>query len=303
MFDRDLAVAPRPQAAWFRTESAPAAPAFITRHQRGATPARCLLAQCLVHCATRHAMPLADLAPLLALLFCAALLYSSVGHAGASAYLAVMALMSVAPLVMKPTALALNLCVASFVVLRYGRAGLISPRIALACLAGSIPMAFIGGGWSLPGNIYKPLLGSMLLLAALRLAWPSTERADDQALRPVQLPLAMLMGALIGLLSGLTGTGGGIFLSPLLIFLRWTEVRKTLGTAALFILCNSAAGLAGNLASVGQLPAELPWMIVTVMLGAWCGTWLGLAHLQISGLRRVLAAVLTIAGLKLAVLS
>lgn len=248
-------------------------------------------------------MAIETLSILLGLLFCAALLYSSVGHAGASAYLAVMALMGVAPAVMKPTALALNLCVASFVVVRYGRAGLISPRIALACLAGSIPLAFIGGSWTLPGDVYRPLLGIMLLLAALRLAWPSADRDSDQPLRPVQLPVAMLIGGLIGLLSGLTGTGGGIFLSPLLIFLRWVEVRKTLGTAALFILCNSAAGLAGNLASVGHLPAELPWMMLTVMVGAWCGTWLGLARLQVSGLQRVLAAVLTIAGLKLAILS
>ena len=240
---------------------------------------------------------------LLSLLFCSALLYSSVGHAGASAYLAVMALLSVAPEVMKSTALALNLCVASFVVVRYGRAGLISPGIALACLVGSIPMAFIGGGWSLPGHVYKPMLGAMLLLAALRLAWPTPPAADNGALRPVSLPLAALIGALIGLLSGLTGTGGGIFLSPLLIFLRWVEVRKTLGTAALFILCNSAAGLAGNLTAVGQLPAELPWMILSVMLGAWCGTWLGLARLAPGGLRRMLAAVLTIAGIKLALLS
>ena len=240
---------------------------------------------------------------LLSLLFCAALLYSSVGHAGASAYLAVMALLSVAPEVMKPTALALNLCVASFIVVRYGRAGLIAPRVALACLAGSIPMAYIGGGWMLPGSIYKPLLGIMLLLAALRLAWP--QRADTDLVRPlreVSIPLAMLLGAAVGLLSGLTGTGGGIFLSPLLIFLRWVEIRKTLGTAALFILCNSAAGLAGNINSLGRVPDELPWMIVVVMLGAWFGSWLGLVRLQGDGLRRVLAAVLTIAGLKLTTL-
>jgi uncharacterized protein len=241
---------------------------------------------------------------LLGLLFGAALLYSSVGHAGASAYLAAMALVGVAPEVMKPTALALNVCVASFVLVRYGRAGLIAPRVALACLIGSVPMAFIGGGWLLPGQLYRPLVGVMLLLAAARLAWPGSPAMDAaSALRPVRLPVAVLLGAGIGLLSGLTGTGGGIFLSPLLIFLRWVELRKTLGTAALFILCNSAAGLAGNLASVGALPPELPWLIAAVMLGAWCGTWLGLARLRTGSLRRLLAAVLTIAGLKLAILS
>lgn len=250
-------------------------------------------------------MELDTLLLLLSLLFCAALLYSSVGHAGASAYLAVMALLGVAPAVMKPTALALNLCVASFIVVRYGRAGLIAPKVALACLAGSIPAAFIGGGWTLPGDYYRPLVGLMLLLAALRLLWPDKQQntTAPDATRAVQWPLAVMLGAAIGLLSGLTGTGGGIFLSPLLIFLRWVELRKTLGTAALFILCNSAAGLAGNFASVGRLPPELPWMIVAVMLGAWFGSWLGLARLQLGGLRRLLGAVLTIAGVKLILVS
>lgn len=240
-----------------------------------------------------------ELSILLPLLFLAALLYSSVGHAGASAYLAAMALLSVSPAIMKPTALALNICVASFVLFRYVRAGLWEPRIAWACVLGSAPFAFIGGAWTLPGHYYKPLLGVLLLLAALRLLWPQKTDASVSVIQPSNIFLASACGAGIGFVSGLTGTGGGIFLSPLLIFMRWVEIRKTLGTAALFILCNSLAGLAGNIASVGKLPAELPWMILTVMGGALLGTWLGIARLNISGLQRALGVVLVIASLKL----
>lgn len=240
-----------------------------------------------------------ELSILLPLLFLAALLYSSVGHAGASAYLAAMALLSVSPAIMKPTALALNICVASFVFLSYARAGLWEPRIALACILGSAPFAFIGGAWTLPGHYYKPLLGAMLLLAALRLLWPQRAAATTPEIKSPNLMLAGGVGAGIGLLSGLTGTGGGIFLSPILIFMRWVEIRKTLGTASLFILCNSAAGLAGNITSVGKLPTELPWMLLTVMSGALLGTWLGISRLNVTGLQRALGGVLIIASGKL----
>jgi hypothetical protein len=240
-----------------------------------------------------------EFAMLISLLFLAATLYSSVGHAGASAYLASMALLGVAPEVMKPMALTLNLFVASFVVWRYGRAGLINPRLAAAFIIGSAPFAFVGGAWTLPGHYYKPLLGVMLWLAALRLIWPERAPQDEAAVQPPRWWTATPTGAAIGLVSGLTGTGGGIFLSPLMIFMHWVDVRKTLGTAALFILCNSAAGLAGNIASVGHLPAELPWFVLAVMCGALLGTWLGVARLNIVGLRRVLGGVLVIAGAKL----
>lgn len=237
-----------------------------------------------------------ELSVLLPLLFLAALLYSSVGHAGASAYLAAMALLGVSPEILKPTALALNVCVASLVFLRYARVGLWEPRIALACLLGSTPFAFLGGALTLPGHHYKPLLGAMLLLAALRLLWPPGSRPEPAPGRKPNPFVCAGIGSGIGLLSGLTGTGGGIFLSPILIFLRWVEIRKTLGTASLFILCNSAAGLAGNLRSVGSLPSELPWMILAVMSGAGVGTWLGISRLSVAGLQRALGGVLILAS-------
>lgn len=238
-----------------------------------------------------------DFLILCGLLFLAALLYSSVGHAGASAYLAAMALMGLAPAVMKPTALCLNLCVASLVIWRYGRAGLWDLRLAALFAAGAVPLAFIGGGLSLPEHLYKPLLGVMLWLGALRLWWP--EREVTAPLRVPPRWAALGSGGVIGLLSGLTGTGGGIFLSPLLIFMRWCDTRRTLGTAAVFIFCNSAAGLAGNIASVGKLPTELPWFVLAVLLGAVGGTQLGIARFQVPALKRALGGVLVIAGAKL----
>ncbi|HUP91313.1 MAG TPA: sulfite exporter TauE/SafE family protein [Solimonas sp.] len=243
-------------------------------------------------------MDAGTLALLLLLLFAGALLYSSVGHAGASAYLAAMALLSVAPETLKPTALALNVCVASFAVFRYARAGLIDLRVAALCIVGSAPMAWLGGGLALPAEWFRLALGLMLLLAALRLWLPEPVAAGPVAPPSAwKLPLA---GAGIGLAAGLTGTGGGIFLSPLLVFMRWVEIRRSLGTASLFILCNSAAGLAGNFASLRKLPPELPWMIGAVMLGAVLGTWLGIARYRQPGLRRALGLVVAIAGAKLA---
>lgn len=248
-------------------------------------------------------LPVAELIALTSLLFLAALLYSSVGHAGASAYLASMALLGIAPAVMKPTALALNICVASFISLRYIKAGLFDARSAWPFVLGAMPMAFLGGALQLPGDYYRPLVGVVLLFAAARLWWRQLPAVADSEPRPPAIPIALLCGAGIGLLSGLTGTGGGIFLSPLLIFMRWAETRKTLGMAAVFILCNSIAGLSGNLASAGKLPDSLPLFIAAVMTGAWAGSELGINRLAPAGLLRVLGGVLMIAGIKLLLVS
>jgi uncharacterized membrane protein YfcA len=244
-------------------------------------------------------LPLPELIALATLLFAAAMLYSSVGHAGASAYLAAMALLGVAPAVMKPTALALNICVASFVSLRYYRAGLFSGRIAWPFILGSVPLAFFGGSLQLPGQFYKPLVGVVLLIAAARLWWQRLPNLATDEIKAPHPAIAVFCGAALGLLSGLTGTGGGIFLSPLLIFMRWTETRTTLGIASVFILCNSIAGLAGNLSAVGHLPSSLPWLILAVMAGALLGSELGVNRLKTAGLLKALGGVLMIAGVKL----
>lgn len=228
----------------------------------------------------------------------AAALYSSVGHGGASAYLAIMALFSVAPETMRPTALALNLVVAGLGAWRYGRARQINWRLLAAFVVTAAPAAFIGGGIDVPPEVYRPLVGVVLWLAALRLFWQPS-RLAERAPRPPSLAVALPVGAGLGLLAGLTGTGGGIFLSPLIILFGWEDARRTSGIAAGFIFLNSVAGLAGNLASIRALPAELPWLAAAVAAGALVGTWLGSERLPKPRLLQGLGLVLVIAGIKL----
>ncbi len=245
-------------------------------------------------------MSLTDLITLSLLILFAATTYSAVGHAGASAYIAAMALYGLAPEVMKPTALVLNIFVATYTTWRMYRAGLTDFKAVLPFVIGSIPMAFVGGAIHLPAQSYRLLIGAMLLFAAVRL-WISAKPAMDEAsegVKPVPLLPALAIGAVIGLLSGLTGTGGGIFLSPVLVMMNWTTIRRASGIAAPFILVNSLAGLAGNLSITQRLPSELPYFLIAAMLGAFLGAQLGVRWLPPHILRRVLALVLLVAGLK-----
>ncbi len=233
------------------------------------------------------------------LIFGAATLYSSVGHAGASGYLAAMALFGLAPEVMRPSALALNICVASIAVVRYTRAGQADWRLVLPFALTSVPAAFVGGTISVPTSLYRPLLGAVLLVSAAQFARTARRAAvQDAGARPPPLPAALAAGAVIGLLSGLTGTGGGIFLSPLLLFAGWAPTRRASGVAAGFILLNSMAGLAGTGLSIGALPASLPFWALAAVAGALAGTQLGTRTLPVPGLRYALALVLVVAGLK-----
>jgi uncharacterized protein len=232
------------------------------------------------------------------LLSLAAALYSTVGHGGASAYLAIMALLSVAPDTMRPTALTLNLIVAGIGSWRYWRAGQINLKLLLMFAVTAVPAAFVAGGIKIAPEVYKPLVGALLWLAALRLFWHPSLLAGRE-LRPVPASVALPAGALLGFLAGLTGTGGGIFLSPLIILFGWEDARRTSGVAAGFILLNSIAGLAGNITSLHALPAELPVMVASVTAGAIMGTWLGAGRLPKRRLLQGLGLVLVIAGAKL----
>lgn len=227
-----------------------------------------------------------------------AALYSSVGHAGASGYLAAMALAGLAPAVMKPTALTLNILVALVATAQFYRSGCFSWRVFLPFAAGSVPFAFLGGALALPGHVYQKVVGAVLLFAAYRLWAHARARADAEA-RPAPTPLAALLGAGIGLLSGLTGVGGGIFLSPLLLLAGWAETRQASGVSAAFILVNSVAGLAGHLASVRNVPEAIYLWGPAAVAGAVVGTELGRRRLPTAALRRVLSAVLVIAGFKM----
>ena len=228
-----------------------------------------------------------DTAILAALIFAAAVLYSSVGHAGASGYLAAMALVGLAPHWMKPTALVLNILVASITLFQFQRAGCFSWASLWPFALGSVPASFVGGALDLPTHLYRPIVGVILLCGAVRLFMPTQPSANLTTKAP-PLPAAMAWGVAIGLLSGLTGTGGGIFLSPLLLFAGWANTRQTGGVSAGFILLNSIAGLAGRLTSLERLPGELPLWAGAAVAGGLIGSRLGSRKLAPMQFRRVL---------------
>jgi uncharacterized membrane protein YfcA len=243
-------------------------------------------------------MDVTSVAAIALLMAAAAALYSSVGHGGASAYLAIMALFSVAPATMRPTALALNLVVAGVAAISFARKGQTNLRLLAAFAVTAVPAAFIGGLVQLPAELYRPLLGLVLIAAAVRLFW-QPERLAAREIKPPPLATSLPAGAALGLLAGLTGTGGGIFLSPLIILFGWEEPRRAAGVAAAFIFLNSAAGLAGNAAGVEALPSELPIFVAAVAAGALLGIWGGVSRLPSERLLQALGLVLVIAALKL----
>ena len=239
--------------------------------------------------------------PLLSLLLftvlVVAVLYSSVGHGGASGYIAAMALFSVAPAAFKPTALALNIVVAAIATYSFARAGHFSWRLFWPFAATSIPCSFIGGYLSLPPHVYRPLVGVVLLASACRLIYHREH--DALVVRHPSTPVALVIGAGLGLLSGLTGVGGGIFLSPLLLLFKWGHAREVSAVAALFILANSSAGLLGHLSSLQAIPHFAPLLAVAALCGGVIGSFLGSRHLPVGGVIKTLSVVLIIAGLKL----
>src|SRR6202158_4378334 len=236
---------------------------------------------------------------IIAILFlAAAALYASVGHAGASAYLAVMGLFNFAPGVMKPTALALNILVAAVATVKFHRAGLFSWSLFWPFAVASIPAAFIGGAMMLPARWYQVLVGVILLYAAVWM-FGSALRPLARETHPPPLLAAILAGLAIGFLSGLTGVGGGIFLSPLLLYMGWAETRATSGVAAPFILVNSIAGLLVHCSSVSLLPSDIPIWEAAAVLGGWVGASYGSKRAPAPVLRQLLSLVLIIAGIKL----
>ena len=237
------------------------------------------------------------------LIFAVALLYSTVGHAGASGYLAVMALFSLAPGPMKPIALTLNIMVAIVGTIRFYWAGFFSWRTFWPFAIASIPAAFIGGWLTLPAIVYKAIVGAVLLYSAVRLFF-TAKREDDREIHRVPVWVALIWGAAIGLLSGLTGVGGGIFLSPLLLLMHWAKTKETSGVSVTFILVNSISGLFGHgllqhFAMVATLPPAAFVWAPAALLGGFVGAELGTRRLAIAGIRRWLSLVLVIAGLKL----
>jgi uncharacterized membrane protein YfcA len=224
-------------------------------------------------------------------------LYSCVGQAGASGYIALMALFGFAPAAIRPTALVLNVLVSVVVSLRFYRAGHFSWRLFVPFAVLSVPATFLGGSITLSPFVFSRLLGALLLIASV----PFFFRRDSisQEISKPRLPVALLAGAAIGLLSGLTGVGGGILITPLLLNLRWADPKPAAAVSAVFIFLNSVAALLGHLGTVWSLPSHLPLFALAAVFGGAIGSQLGSAHLSSSAIYRILGAILSIAGLKL----
>ena len=225
-----------------------------------------------------------------------AFLYSSVGHAGASGYIAIMTLWGLAPTVIRPTALVLNILVAFIGAFQFWRAGHFTWKIFWPFALLSIPAAYLGGYLQPSASVLRILIGLVLLFSAARLIF---RRGDPPEVVSPSRPTAIGVGAGIGFLSGLTGTGGGIFLTPLLLFFRWAHIRQAAAVSALFILVNSISGLTGYFTA----NQSIPWLGVilapTAVIGGVLGSHLGSRHFPIRTISILLATVLIIAGLKL----
>jgi len=242
-----------------------------------------------------------DVVILVASFFVVATLFTTVGHAGASGYLAMMALVGLAPETMRPTALTLNILVAAFTVYRFRQARYFHWSGLWPFLLGAVPFAAVGGIQSLSRGTYYVAMGLVLFIAASYLAWRAfgTRAVMEEGVVRVRKVPAILIGCVIGFLSGLIGIGGGIFLSPILLTLGWAGPKTTAGISAPFILVNSAVALVAGSLTVQRLPGELPLLAVAALGGAFLGTWLGLQKLNQKALVVTLAVVMSLAGTKL----
>lgn len=226
-------------------------------------------------------------------------LYSTVGHAGGSGYLGAMALLNFAPAVMRPTALLLNLLVAGIGSWKWYKAGHFRWSLFWPFALASVPAAYIGGATLLPARSYKVAVGVVLVYSAVMLFFTARAIAETALRRPT-LPASLAIGAILGLLSGMVGVGGGIFLSPVLLFFGWANPRETAATSSVFILVNSASGLLGGIAGIPNVPAGgfVVWALAAG-IGGWIGSSYGSRVFPTTTLRRFLAVVLVIAGVKL----
>jgi len=231
------------------------------------------------------------------LLFIVAMLYSSVGHGGASGYLALMAVYAFTPDVMKPTALILNLFVSLTSFIQFYRGEHFKWKIFLPLAIASIPMAFIGGLIVMEASVYKKILGSLLFIPVIRFLFFAN--VPDHELKKSNVILSVLIGCFIGFLSGLIGIGGGIILSPILLLLKWTNQKQTAAISALFIFVNSLSGLAGQLTKGINISPDMLSYVAIAFAGGLCGAYLGALKFNQNILKNTLAVVLMMAGWKL----
>ncbi len=231
------------------------------------------------------------------LLFVVAFLYASVGHGGASGYLALMAIFSFSPEVMKPTALLLNLFVSSVSFIQFYRGGHFKWKIFLPLAILSVPMAYLGGLITIDGNIYKKILGLLLIIPVIRFLFFANIKVDD--IKPSNAALSVVIGAVIGFLSGLIGIGGGIILSPVLLLLKWTDQKQTAAISAAFIFVNSLSGLGGQLKKGIHFSTDMYTYVAIAFVAGVCGAYFGSLKFRQNILKNTLGLVLALAAFKL----
>lgn len=231
------------------------------------------------------------------LLFLVAFLYASVGHGGASGYLALMAIFSIAPEVMKPTALLLNLFVSLVSFAQFYRGGYFKAKLLLPFAITSVPLSFLGGLILVDGTVYKQILGLLLLIPVARFLFFRNVETKD--LKEPSVPLSLLIGSGIGFLSGLIGIGGGILLSPIVLLLRWADQKQTAAISALFIFVNSMSGLAGQLVKGVDFSTHMFLYVAIAFAGGIGGAYFGAMRFPQKGLKNILALVLMLAAFKL----
>ncbi|TNF42625.1 MAG: sulfite exporter TauE/SafE family protein [Bacteroidetes bacterium] len=233
----------------------------------------------------------------LVLVFFMAVLYSSVGHGGASGYLALMALFSFQPEFMRPSALVLNIFVSSIALFSYARNGHFRLKLLLPFIITSVPLAFLGGMITINPKTFKIILGIFLLIAIARMIY--NPKNEDSEIRKINKSLAFVIGIVLGFLSGLIGIGGGIILSPVIILLKWATMKETAAVSAAFILVNSIAGLSGQFSQGFLLAPEIGYMLGAAILGGLLGSYMGSFKITDQALKYALSMVLTFASYKL----
>lgn len=231
------------------------------------------------------------------LLFFVAFMYSSVGHGGASGYLALMAFFSFAPEVMRPTALLLNIFVSLTAFIQYYRGGHFSLKLFLPFAVASVPAAFLGGLIIIDARLYKTILGILLLFSVIRLI--GLKFNNIEKFKKQNLVWSLIIGAAIGVISGIIGIGGGIILSPVILLLHWGNLKQTAAVSALFILVNSISGMAGLITRGVQMSHNMTWMIVVAFAGGLLGSYFGAMKAGNFFLKTLLAFVLLLASVKL----
>lgn len=230
--------------------------------------------------------------------FLVALLFAIAGHTGASAYLAIFGLLGMAPAVIKPTVLALNVVVGCVAVYKFARAGHFSWRLIWPFILTSIPFSFLGGLITLPTSIYRLIVGVVLVYAAFRMLFDVPNKNGTRPDSP-SLWLSLLLGAGIGFTGGLIGIGGGVLLSPILLLTKWAGPQLTAGTISVFVLVNSISGLLGHWSASPDLPSQLPIWGAVALIGGWIGAEIGSRRLSATTIRRMLGLILLLAGLRM----